>query len=248
MVQAFDARRLAEVWQLASRRCPLCRVADEAEERFFFWFLRESHCSFPILEHLDTSALCRAHATGLLRGNNERLSATFEALSRKERLHLAELSQSLDDGRSGLPARRPSRAGSLRSSPGRSSPGRSSPARMAASLREPAGCLACEAAATAVQGESLSMIPVLASPDTRASYQAGAGFCRVHLWLVLAQSPRDTARWLAADAQRRLEALLAALELYSHRLDYRFQHEPKGEEQDAWRQALRYFWYDPRRT
>lgn len=210
-------------------------MADEAEERFFFWFLRESHHSFPVLEHLDSAALCRRHATRLLRGDNQRLSATFEALGRKERLHLAELAQSLKDERAGPAGRRERRHGAVRSGPG----------RMAASLESAGGCPACESAATAVQGETLSMVPVLAAADARASYQAGAGFCRVHLWLVLARAPKETAWWLTADAQRRLEALLEALELYSHRLDYRFQHEVKGEEQAAWKRALRYFWRDP---
>ncbi len=231
-----DARRLAEVWQFDSQSCPLCRVAEEAEERFFFWFLRESHYSVPVLEHLDTSALCRRHAARLLRGDNQRLSATFEALGRKERVHLAELAESLRSERPGPVGRRERRG---------HGGGRSGPGRMAASLEARGGCLACEAAETAVQGETLSMVPVLGTADGRVSYRAGAGFCRAHLWLVLSRAPNETTVWLVADARRRLEELLAAFELYSHRLDHRFQHEAKGEEQDAWKQALRYFWRDP---
>jgi hypothetical protein len=36
--------------------------------------------------------------------------------------------------------------------------------------------------------------------------------------------------------------LLEEFELCFHRLDYRFHHEPKGEEQIAWQRALRFFW------
>lgn len=233
-VAGSDALRLSLVWQFDGTSCPLCRIAQEAEERFFFWFLRESHCSFPILEALDSSTFCRRHASRLLGGDDPRISATFEALGRKEMLRLAQLREALRTEGSGSSTRR-----ARRDSSGRGV------AAQAAALARHEGCLACEAETTAVRGETLSMVPVLGTGDGRETYRAGSGFCRVHLWLVLAGAPRDTAAWLAAEAEERLEDLLEALALYTHRLDYRYRDEPKGAEQTAWKRALRHFWRDP---
>lgn len=82
--------------------------------------------------------------------------------------------------------------------------------------------------------------------QVRRTYEGCDGFCRVHLVEVLdATDDADAARWLLADADRRLRALAAGLHEYRRKRDHRFHAEPRGDEQRAPLSARRF--YSPQR-
>jgi hypothetical protein len=210
---------------LATRICPLCRVAYEAEQRYMRWFLLENYYSPPALVALERSRFCPRHAALLAQGDNEQLTGTFQFLAQAEQALLARFRKNLRRERRSLLA------------------GQRHLPEEIQSLLQTDGCPACAALATAVAVAARELVEFLADSAGRAAYQAHAeGLCRSHLWHTLQHSPTETAEWLAVEAARRMAALQEDIELYFHRLDYRFQHEPKGEEQIAWRRALRYFW------
>lgn len=53
---------------LSGSGCPVCRAADDAESRFFAWFVVETYGEPPMVEHLRSSlGLCPRHTRRLLR-------------------------------------------------------------------------------------------------------------------------------------------------------------------------------------
>lgn len=209
--------------------CPLCRAAREAEGRHLVWLLLEHYYSLPTLLRLVDGRYCPRHATELLSGWNQQLSATFEFLSGTELRRLNDFRR-----RGRLSRLRERFRRTLQPSFDREDPGDCN------------RCLACESGAIAVAAGILDLGKMLATEEGRAAYREhDSGLCRPHLWQLLKEVPAQTSRWLATETGRRLARFLDDFELYFHRLDYRFQHEPKGKEQVAWRQALRFFWGEP---
>lgn len=72
----------------------------------------------------------------------------------------------------------------------------------------------------------------------RARYAAGPGLCVRHLEIVAARASPDLRRFLADLLTTQLESLHAELAEFFRKGDYRFQHEPRGAEQTAWRRAI----------
>lgn len=107
-------------------------------------------------------------------------------------------------------------------------------------------CLACRAGRAVAEAEVQALLRALASAGERAAYAKGPGLCRGHLRLALRLASgggaRESARWLADDARRRLAGLVAELDRYFELMDYRNRTRPKGVEQHAWRRALAFFW------
>jgi hypothetical protein len=219
---AFSRREVADLpappeAMFAHAGCPLCRAAGVAEDRHLEWFLRENHYSGPTLERLMSSRYCIRHARLLAGGPHRQLSGTFQWLAQGE----------LERLRRWRPGRRRPLPEGVRTAD------------------DPPGCLACAAGRTAAAAAGTELAEVLADPRYRAAYAASDGLCQPHLWQLLREAPEAQALWLAADAQRRLERLLASLDLFFHRLDHRFAHEPRGKEQTAWRRGVARFWMVP---
>lgn len=211
--------------------CPLCRAGAEAEARYLDWFLLENYYSLPTLVQLERTRFCRWHAAEAFRQVDDgHLTGTFQALSQVELDTLRAFGDSLE-------RERRARFGRARD--------RHQLPDSAQVAGEPEGCPVCEAGARAALVASYDLAQALETEDGRSAYREHDGLCRPHLWLVLRDAPREVATWLVADSMRRIDALLAEFERYFHRLDYRHQDEPKGEEQTAWQRALRFFWGDP---
>lgn len=207
--------------------CPCCRVAGEAERRCLTWFMLENYYSLGTLQQLQRGArFCMRHAAQLLEEQNNRLSATFQFLCEAECKQLNDFRRTLARESRGLFKRHPSHS------------------RTAGEI-DAAGrtCLACAAGALSAHVEMQRLLAFLATDEGRDTYGAHEqGLCRPHLWLALREAPTETTDWLAEETERRLRACMVELDLFFHRLDYRFQHEPKGAEQTAWRRALSFFW------
>lgn len=212
---------------LRTSGCPLCRAACRGEERHTRWFFLENYYTLPTLLRLERGGYCLRHAARTASSERaEQLSATFQLLAQMEDHRLRAWRQRMPSGRLGKLLRRDGNQCWL-------------PLRQCCCP----SCPACEAGATVLAAAILDLRKLLRTDEARRAYQANeSGLCRAHLAQVIAEVEEDTAGWLVQGALRRLQPVLAYLDLCFHRLDYRFQPEPRGHEQTAWQRALRYFW------
>ncbi len=73
----------------------------------------------------------------------------------------------------------------------------------------------------------------------RAALIRGGGLCLPHLRLALqASGPAAGYQALLAAQREAWSALMAELDEFIRKNDYRFQHEPMGDERDSWLRAL----------
>jgi hypothetical protein len=138
----------------------------------------------------------------------------------------------LEEWATALLAREAERLASAAGEPPRQRRGRGTP------------CVACEAGARAAETALRRLLADLGTPGARRAHGLGPALCRQHLRLAAALGPRRTAGALrlAGEARTRLSALAAQLDRYQELQEYRNRHVPKGEEQQAWKRALAFFW------
>jgi hypothetical protein len=199
---------------LRHRGCPACRAAGAAELRSIRWFLRETYGEPSTMKALLTKQVCVRHAWPMLTGDNAHLSRTFEYLVK------ARLAEPAQPRSRGLFSRK----------------------------REPSAdarpCMICEQGEHAGTVAVWNVLKALRSDEGRTAYAGHDGLCLPHHREAARRADPWLAEWLEDDLRRRLERLLELFDLYDRHRDVRFQHEPKGEEQEAWRWALRLFWGD----
>lgn len=198
--------------------CPLCRERADGERRYLMWFFLENYYSEPTLQLLATAPFCPRHARILAEGHHPELSATFSWLLRWEE---QDLSLRRDRRRRWWELTR------LRQ------------------RRDPPpwqGCPVCAAGDISAGALALEVAEALRREQYRLAYRTSDGLCRIHLREVLARADPSAATYLIEETIRRISLVQQELACYFHKLDYRYSHEPKGEEQQAWRHALSYFW------
>lgn len=107
--------------------------------------------------------------------------------------------------------------------------------------RRPAGwrCQLCEAQTHDVAQAAKLLAQLLRQAEWRARYEQSSGLCLPHLQQVLRATSPEVQRWLVANETRRWQTLRAQLQEVIRKHDYRFQHEPWGEEVGSWRRAMR---------
>lgn len=100
-------------------------------------------------------------------------------------------------------------------------------------------CPACLAESEAERRLTQALAGGLENPEVWHALETGRELCAPHTEQVAeAASPEVAKRLLALETQR-LARLQAHLEEIIRKNDYRFRHEPWGEEKDAWLRALR---------
>lgn len=178
------------------------------------WFLRESYNDGATLKRLPKKAVCPRHAAIMLEGDNRHLSITFEFLTK------VRLAEPGGQGR-----------GTFMRRGGSKTP-------------DPRPCFLCEVGSHAARVAVIDTVKLIDFEDGRAAYLGHDGLCLAHHDEAVGEAEPETASWLEAQLRPRLESMLTLFELYRRHIDVRFQHEPKGEEQQAWRRALCFFWGD----
>lgn len=218
----------------ARERCPVCHLGAEAERRFFVWFHLENYHSAPTLERLAQGGFCDRHLERLLQDDRPHLSTTAEFLIRDDRARLAALRAALAHM---LRKRRRAGGGPL---------SRYHLRRIRAQLQHAFArsgpCPACESRARTESFAAWTLARRLRDPVWREWYAHSPGLCRSHFIALLDEADPDTAAWLVDDLDRRLERFEAQFREYFRKLDYRYAHEEKGEEQCAWKRVARYLW------
>jgi hypothetical protein len=109
-----------------------------------------------------------------------------------------------------------------------------------ASAPTPERCPACHAEDESAVRVIRHLLLTFHEEKIATRYQAGSGLCWQHLLQALRVAPPEYHARLLAPVRRRLAAFEAEFAEYFRKVDYRYSHEPKGNEQHAWFRALRF--------
>lgn len=201
--------------------CPLCRLAQGSVRQYFSSLGYEQVNDVELRAELRAGGgFCPRHAWSFLEDSGNRLGV---AIVYRDLLHHARI---------GLKSGRRSAGGGL---------GRRL-ARLLAGGREPAPdgrppahpCSACRAEAEAETRYRSTLLEHLGEADVRERYAAAGGLCLPHLGRSLEAGPSvEDLAWLRRDAETRLGSLVAELDEYIRKHDYRFRRESWGDERDA---------------
>ncbi len=99
-------------------------------------------------------------------------------------------------------------------------------------------CQLCEARAHDTLRSAKLLAQLLNDEQWRTRYEASEGLCLPHLRQVLQVSTGGVHAWLVASETHRWNTLRRHLQEVIRKHDYRFQHEPWGEETSSWRRAF----------
>ncbi|GBC94711.1 hypothetical protein HRbin16_00495 [bacterium HR16] len=99
-------------------------------------------------------------------------------------------------------------------------------------------CQLCEAQAHDVAQMAKLLAQLLREPSWRSRYELSRGLCLPHLQQVLRNASPEVQTWLTANESQRWQALRKHLQEVIRKHNYRFQHEPWGEEVGSWRRAM----------
>jgi hypothetical protein len=204
--------------------CPICRLALADEERRL-----EARDAVEAMAADEVLALCNAHAWRLA-----------------ERGHVAALAQASTASVKGLAQALATPARSAASRPNGTlfdlgalfDRGGTAGARLAVALDVADDCVWClDRAALEAAAIDRLLASVRPGQAVLEALAASGGLCRMHFAWAMARGQGSAAAALLARLQvERWSALLADLEEYLRKQDYRFRHEPRGEEQSSpWR-------------
>jgi hypothetical protein len=182
--------------------CPVCRLATEAVDAYLTSVCYEQVNDLDLREQLRTAGgFCRAHAERFIR---QRLGQLAAAIVYRDVLNTAR--KRIAAGGGGLGPR--SRLASLFGG--------------GKTKRDAPPCPGCEAE-TEAEGRYLTALRNrMVDPAVRAKYQAGDGLCLPHIDQAL-QADDAGARALAGAAVEMLGSIVADLDEYIKKHDYRFQ-------------------------
>jgi hypothetical protein len=205
--------------------CALCRLATESVLQYFGSLGYEQVTDVELRDELRAGGgFCARHAWLFHEASGNRLGV---AIIYRDLLHHALV---------GLKAGRQVGGGLGRRLAGLLAGGRAA---------EPAGrqrahrCSACRFEAEAEERFRSTLLEHLAEADVRRRYAESAGLCLPHLARGLESGGRaEDLAWLRQDAAERLGAIVAELDEYIRKHDYRFRKEGWGEERDAPRRAV----------
>jgi len=192
---------------LSRSGCPICQVRSERLERFFFWFQNETYCVPIMVEEL-------IQAGGFCATHARALTNRYVGTVTAQYV-LAASRAALEQIHSNQRLRRKRR-------------------RAVA----PSGI--CPACARAAEEDTVlidAWIEALAKPEFREQITHSDGLCLPHLRRVIDQAPADSTAGFLQGQIEQLKRLEAELAEYLRKVDHRFAHEPKGNEQTAWLRA-----------
>lgn len=211
---------------LGQEGCPLCRLEQIAEQRYWTWFVLENYYSEPTLEQLVRGGFCQLHAWRATRVAEKRLSATYDVVVREAEQRLLAVRKALE-GTDGRPFSRLAR--------------RRWKQTLSDTLQRREPCPVCATSARSVEASGRCLIKLLAEEPGRDAYAGSDGLCWNHLVHLLPATSPATAAFLLDDFLRRLSSIQKSLAEYFHKCDYRYSHEPKGAEQTAYLRAVEIF-------
>lgn len=208
--------------------CPVCAALDVADKRWIDSFWREGRFDRGARRRFYAAGgFCREHAWRLHESVEKAAAGSAIAdvygnLAGMDLDRLAEVSDGLASARR----------------------------RRRLHLTRKAECPACVERKRDLERNAYFLTEALQEESVRGRYVRSDGLCFEHLAAVAeyasTEAP-DVAAFLLDDWRRRLTELRDQLAEYDRKRDYRYKHEPRGDEQHSWTDAIaRYAGRPPR--
>lgn len=203
---------------LARGDCPLCRLAVRDEQAFLESLTYERILDIPTREALQKArGLCAPHARAWRAVQGCALPIALVYRSAVKDL----LAETAPQATRGLFSRA------------------AAPRQIADRLASNGPCLVCRTGEATAARYAEVLLRDVRNVDVQAALVRAGGLCLPHLRLTLAASgPAAGYQALLAAQREAWTGLLAELDEFIRKNDYRFQHEPVGDERDSWLRAL----------
>jgi len=229
MLTLIDLRRACE-----TGRCPLCVLREAAEEQYLWFFAHEGTNDGARLARLvPARGFCTRHGNLFARavhreyGDAMGVANSYHYVALRLIDDLEALHHALSQTAARMDVEKMRRL-----------------VRKYLQAKEP--CPAC-AAANQAEGRAIScLLEVLTDPLTNEEWrdrlEKGGAFCWRHLLVLLERCEESTTTATIVQVQiAKWKLLETELEEYLRKRDYRFQHEPRGAEEESWKRALELF-------
>ena len=201
--------------------CPVCRLASEAVDAYLTAVCYEQVNDLDLRAQLRAAGgFCRPHAHRFLR---QRLGQFASAIVYRDVLNTAR-----GRIRDHQPARGGSFLGGLLGQRG---------ARKGIATGGAPNCPACAALSEAEERHIGTVVSRITRPEFLAAYRAGEGLCLPHLDRAL-EADGEAPRLLAEVAVEKLGTIVAELDEYIRKHDYRFQDESLAGAEDVPSRAI----------
>ncbi len=216
---------------LGPEQCAICRLSVDGVKRFFANFFYE-RVNDPWIrdDFIGARGFCTTHAwqmTGIID------SATGVAIIYR---HLME---EFCAAFVRATSQQPVGTGARLWRPWAATPSQDAARDVQGWLRPQKPCLACADQWGAEDRYVWTAAGALSDLDLRARYEASLGLCVRHLTAVIEQIRRpDDFEWLVQTERQMMEKLIFDLSEFWRKHDYRFRHEPMGEEKTSSRRVL----------
>ena len=217
---------------MAQPGCPVCRLNADAVARHLDGLLWESVNDTGVRQDIrQARGFCQQHAWLLVEGGSSLGAVIIMRDVMQSVLRVLEAAR-FQDATSSLRQRAQDML----------SPGHGAPANtdLVAELGPQAPCPACAQAET-IEGILISTLAecLVGENGLLEAYRASEGLCLQHLRQVLAQAHAPALFEILIDVQRTVwERLIGQLSEIVRKEDYRFRHEPRGEEIGASLRAI----------
>jgi len=206
--------------------CPVCRLASEAVDAYLTAVCYEQVNDLDLRAQLrDAGGFCRPHAHRFLR---QRLGALASAIVYRDVLSTA---------RGRIRARGPARNGPFGGSAFLGGLLGSRGTRKGAATGGAPNCPACEVLLEAEDRHVGTLLSRIERPHVLEQYRAGDGLCLPHLDRAF-ETEGEPARLIAEAADAKLAEIVAELDEYVRKHDYRFTDEGLAGSEDVPRRAI----------
>ncbi len=240
--------RLDVLSALKKPGCPICRVQREWLKRFYFWLVNQNYYVPDTIRELKRSGgLCHAHAERLIEMRPVYITSVMYDYLVEDAMGRLEVLADQARQKLNTPPHKPSRWWKIIASVHTVGAVLQRAARRPEhptdrGVGSPTGeCPACADLRATERQAVTSLAVALKEDEVEKAYRASDGLCLPHLYRAVQQATPPIALLLTETALVHLQGLQRELAEYFRKVDYRFAHEPKGDEQTAWARAIRRF-------
>lgn len=210
--------------------CPVCLLCKEDLEYFYRWYFNEYYNDTTWIDKiLDSMGFCSKHSWDLIRkGKDHEMSLVYKYLVKSTIVKLERVSEALkklEPNKSRI--RKVINNKHLK--------------EIRKQLHPIEVCPICKSISERTTTWIENLLMDLKDQEIKELYLDSYGLCMNHFNLALESAPPEAVETLIQKQTEVLRKIDSDLEEYSRKLDYRYSHEPKGEEQTAWIKAIRFF-------
>ncbi|MFB3764354.1 MAG: DUF6062 family protein [Methanotrichaceae archaeon] len=232
-LQLFDSEA-AEIKKLLRQEgCPICRIGDDAFEKKWFWFFHESYSERTgAAAYIDNYGFCEKHTIEVLKmGPKWQKSIIYSLIIKYKLPKLEQLGNvlnriTLSQNRIDIDPNRKELNGAIKQ------------------VLPAGGCLFCNSVEQTERYYLKILLKSLNEPMMLELFKASHGLCLKHYFIALEYTDPEYSEGLMEVTKHilpKIRELKQSFDEFFRKSDYRFANEPKGDEQNAWLNAIRLF-------